>query len=187
MTDQHDHAVPEPSAAPAADSPTGAGPVSTTEGSSSSPPTPPSGPATTPGHRPTGSISQPTPVYKGEPLDGGRGPGLGCFWFQAILLGIMLVLTPLTVVWAWDSRISATLLIATLVLLLFTGNTVIFLMRLVASDRRGRRRPLNESARRTVGQLEEQAASDASAGTGSDASQGTAPDDGTPPAGPPAD
>lgn len=115
-------------------------------------------PGSMPGHRPSGSISPATPTYKGEPLDSERGPGLGCFWFQAILLGVLLVLTPLTVVWAWDPAISATLLIITLVLLLFTGNTVIFLLRLVAADRRTRRRPLNESARKTVGQLEEEAA-----------------------------
>ena len=55
--------------------------------------------------------------------------------------GILLVLTPLTVVWAWPTWISATLLIVTLVLLLFAGQTVIFLLRLVAADRRTRRRP----------------------------------------------
>ena len=61
-----------------------------------------------------------------------------------MLLVFLLVLTPLTVVWAWDPTISAILLILTLLLLLFTGNTVIFLLRLVAADRRGRRRPLSE-------------------------------------------
>ena len=115
-------------------------------------------PASLPGHRPSGSTTQAPPSYQGEPLDADRGPGLGCFWFQVILLGILLVLTPLTVVWAWDPAISAALLILTLLLLLFTGNTVIFLLRLVAADRRTRRRPLNESARKTVGQLEEEAA-----------------------------
>ena len=98
-----------------------------------------------------------TPLYKGEPLDAERGPGLGCFWVQVVLLGILLVLTPLTVVWAWDSRISAVLLIATLALLFFAGQTVIFLLRLVAADRRSRRRPLDPGARRTVGQLEDDA------------------------------
>jgi hypothetical protein len=123
-------------------------------------PASPTGPSpdSLPGHRPSGSISKAAPTYKGAPLDEERGPGLGCFWFQAIVLGVLLVLTPLTVVWAWDPAISAALLIITLVLLLFTGNTVIFLLRLVAADRRTRRRPLNESARKTVGQLEEEAA-----------------------------
>jgi hypothetical protein len=51
--------------------------------------------------------------------------------------------------------ISAGLLIVTLVLLLFAGQTVIFLLRLVAADRReGRRRPLG-SATPTVGELED--------------------------------
>ena len=112
----------------------------------------------TPGHRPSGSITQPPPVYKGEPLDGERGPGLGCFWIQVVLLGTLLVLTPLTVIWTWDPAISAGLLILTLLLLLFAGNTVIFLLRLVAADRRTRRRPLSETARKTVGQMEEEAA-----------------------------
>jgi hypothetical protein len=72
-----------------------------------------------------------------------------------VLLGILLVLTPLTVVWAWDPVISAVLLFATLALLFFAGQTVIFLLRLVAADRRSRRRPLDPAARPTVGQLEE--------------------------------
>ena len=98
------------------------------------------------------------PTYKGEPLDPERGPGLGCFWFQVILLGILLVLTPLTVSWNWPTWISATLLILTLVLLLFAGQTVIFLLRLVAADRRTRRRPQAPSARKTVGMIEDEAA-----------------------------
>jgi hypothetical protein len=121
-----------------------------------------------PGHRPSGSITRPTPTYKGEPLDAERGPGLGCFWFQTILLGVLLVLTPLTVVWAWDERISAALLIITLLLLLFAGQTVIFLLRLVAADRRTQRRPLSESARKTVGQLEQEAGAPVGAEPGSD-------------------
>jgi len=97
------------------------------------------------------------PLYKGEPLDAERGPGLGCFWFQVVLLGTLLVLTPLTVVWNYPPWISAALLIVTLVLLLFAGQTVIFLLRLVAADRRTRRRPLSTTARRTVGMLEDDA------------------------------
>jgi hypothetical protein len=106
-------------------------------------------------------LSAPTqpPTYKGEPLDGERGPGLGCFWIQIGLLVFFLVLTPLTVMWAWDSRISAVLLILTLVLLLFAGQTVIFLLRLVAADRRARRTPRSPDARPTVGQLEDQVGS----------------------------
>ncbi|MFN8520583.1 MAG: hypothetical protein U0667_14595 [Chloroflexota bacterium] len=99
-----------------------------------------------------------SPLYKGDPLDAERGPGLGCFWVQIVMLGVLLVLTPLTVVWAWDERISAVLLLITLGLLLFAGQTVIFLLRLVAADRRSRRVPRSASARRTVGMLEDEGA-----------------------------
>ena len=104
-------------------------------------------------------MSAPTepPTYKGEPLDGERGPGLGCFWIQISLLTFFLVFTPLTVVWAWDPFISGVLLIFTLGLLFFAGQTVIFLLRLVAADRRTRRQPLDQHARRTVGQMEDDA------------------------------
>jgi hypothetical protein len=97
------------------------------------------------------------PEYKGAPLDAERGPGLGCFWIQIVLLVALLVLTPLSVLWAWPSMVSAALLILSLVLLFFVGQTMIFLLRLVAADRRSRRRPNSPSARRTVGQLEDSA------------------------------
>jgi hypothetical protein len=99
---------------------------------------------------------QERPLYKGEPLDAARGPGLGCFWSQVILVAILLVLTPLTVVWGFDPWISGALLIATLVLVLFAGQTMIFLLRLVAADRRTRRVPQSPHARRTVGMLEDE-------------------------------
>ncbi len=44
--------------------------------------------------------------YKGEPLDAERGPGLGCFRFQVVLLVFLLVLTPLTVAWNWPPAVS---------------------------------------------------------------------------------
>lgn len=97
------------------------------------------------------------PTYKGEPLDAERGPGLGCFWMQIGLLTFFLVLTPLTVTWGWDSRISGALLIFTLILLLISGQTIIFLLRLVAADRRTRRAPLDPTAKPTVGQMEDRA------------------------------
>lgn len=104
-----------------------------------------------------GRGGEPTaPRYKGEPLDAGRGPGLGCFWIQVFLLATLLVLTPLTVAWAWEPWISAVLLFASLGVLLFVAQTSIFLMRLVAADRRTRRRPLAASARKTVGELEDE-------------------------------
>ena len=94
--------------------------------------------------------------YKGEPLDAERGPGLGCFRFQVALLVILIVLTPLSVVWDWPPMVSAILLFAVITLLLVAGQTIIFLLRLVASDRReGRRRPL-ASQTPTVGELEDQ-------------------------------
>jgi hypothetical protein len=95
------------------------------------------------------------PEYKGEPLEAERGPGLGCFWIQVALLVFFLVFTPLTVTWGWDPFVSGALLVFTLILLLFTGQTVIFLLRLVAADRRARRAPLNPSAKPTVGQMED--------------------------------
>jgi hypothetical protein len=99
----------------------------------------------------------PKPVqYKGDDLDPERGPGLGCFRFQLIVLGVFVVLTPLTVVWQWPDWISAALLFAVVILLLVTGQTIIFLLRLVAADRRSRRRPLG-STTRTVGELEDAA------------------------------
>ena len=96
--------------------------------------------------------------YKGEPLDSERGPGLGCFRFQVVLLVVAIVLTPLSVVWEWPTPISAGLLFLTIFLLLFAGQTVIFLLRLVAADRRatGRRRPMR-SETKTVGEIEDEA------------------------------
>lgn len=108
-------------------------------------PTPPRPP------RPTGPVQ-----YRGEDLEPERGPGLGCFRIQLVVLVTFIVLTPLTVVWDWPITVSAVLLFAVIGLLLVTGQTVIFLLRLVAADRRGRRRPL-ASGTRTVGELEDAA------------------------------
>ena len=71
-----------------------------------------------------------------------------------VSLVVLLVATPLTVLLAFPPWVSATLLILTLVLLFFVGQTMIFLLRLVAADRRAQRRPLRQGARKTVGQLE---------------------------------
>jgi hypothetical protein len=38
------------------------------------------------------------PEYKGGPLDADRGPGLGCFWIQAVALVIAMILAPLSAV-----------------------------------------------------------------------------------------
>ena len=106
-------------------------------------PTPPRPP------RPTGPVQ-----YKGDDLAPERGPGLGCFRIQLVVLVFLVVLTPLSVVWQWPAGVSAILLFAVIGLLLITGQTIIFLLRLVAADRRGRRRPL-ASGTRTVGELED--------------------------------
>jgi hypothetical protein len=117
--------------------------------SEASPDTPPPGPDRRPGPRPV--------QYKGAPLEADRGPGLGCFWGQVIVLSVAVILTPLSVAWGWPSGVSAGLLLLVILLLFFTGQTVIFLLRLVAAERRatGRRRPL-DSATRTVGELEDE-------------------------------
>ncbi len=120
--------------------------------------------------------------YKGEPLDSERGPGLGCFRFQVVLLVVAIILTPLSVVWEWPTPISAGLLFLTIFLLLFAGQTVIFLLRLVAADRReGRRRPLG-SATPTVGELEDAAEVPADQATTA-TETGSHDDGGTPPSG----
>ena len=95
--------------------------------------------------------------YKGAPLDAEKGPGLGCFWLQAIVLAIVIVLTPLSAAWEWPVAVTIVLFALTLVLLLFVGQTIIFLLRLVAADRRaaGRRRPLR-SETPTVGEIEDE-------------------------------
>jgi hypothetical protein len=122
-------------------------------------PTQPSDPA------PTDAPSPPAVKdvdYKGGPLDAGKGPGLGCFWVQVIALVVAVVLTPLSAAWEWPVLVTIVLLATTLVLLLFVGQTVIFLLRLVAADRRSeaRRRPLR-SRSKTVGELEDEARADA--------------------------
>jgi len=92
--------------------------------------------------------------YKGDDLEPERGPGLGCFRFQLAVLVVFIVLTPLTVVWNWPATVSTVLLFVVIGLLLTTGQTIIFLLRLVAADRRGRRVPLAGGSR-TVGELED--------------------------------
>ena len=104
-------------------------------------------------HRPSGAINQPPVQYKGEALDAERGPGLGCFRFQLVLLAILIVATPLSV-GRVPEAVSAILLGITILLLLVSGQTIIFLLRLVAADRRGRRQPLAPRTP-TVGQLED--------------------------------
>lgn len=134
------------------------------------------------------SPKTPPPVqpveYKGEPLDAERGPGLGCFKLQLVVLVVLLVLTPLTVAWNWSPTISIVLLVVVLLLLLLTGQTMIFLLRLVAAGRsEGRRRPL-ASATPTVGELEDHepagtTPAPATPAEGPDAAPGVAPEETT--------
>ena len=72
-------------------------------------------------------------------------------------LVVVVILTPLSAAWNWPVPVVIVLLALTLVLLLFVGQTVIFLLRLVAADRRatGRRRPLG-SQTKTVGEIEDE-------------------------------
>jgi hypothetical protein len=99
------------------------------------------------------------PEYRGEELDPERGPGLGCFWLQVIVLGFFIVIIPIGLNLGWPFEVLAILLFVVIGLLLLTGQTAIFLMRLVAADRRarGRRRPL-ASGTRTVGEIEDELA-----------------------------
>ncbi|MFI5291798.1 MAG: hypothetical protein ACHQ02_02930 [Candidatus Limnocylindrales bacterium] len=128
-----------------------------------------------PDGRPAAAPEPQRPDYKGAPLDADRGTGLGCFWIQLVAFAILFVLTPIGVINGWPAAVTTAMLIITLVLLLFVGQTVIFLLRLVAADRRTRRRPLRDGARPTVGDLSvpegaEQPADDAARATdGSDA------------------
>lgn len=108
-------------------------------------------------------MTSPGPInYKGEPLEAERGPGLGCFRFQLIVLAFAIILTPLSVAWGWPDWLSAGLLLVVILLLLVAGQTIIFLLRLVAADRRSRRRPLR-SGTKTVGELEDAARTDGAA------------------------
>jgi hypothetical protein len=121
--------------------------------------------------------------YKGDDLDPERGPGLGCFRFQLVVLVVLVFLTPLSVLWQWPDAVSAGLLFAVIILLLVTGQTIIFLLRLVAADRRGRRRPLG-SATRTVGELEDVAKAGEPPPTDDDSTASATPP-GLPPSGEP--
>jgi hypothetical protein len=110
---------------------------------------------------------RPNVEYKGAPLDAEKGPGLGCFWLQIAVLAVVVVLTPLSAAWEWPVPVTIVLLATTLVLLLFVGQTVIFLLRLVAADRRaeGRRRRPMRSTTRTVGEIEDETAGGSAPGS----------------------
>jgi hypothetical protein len=113
--------------------------------------------------------------YKGAPLDADRGPGLGCFRFQLAVLAVLVVLAPLSAWWGAPDWVSGALLVAVIVLLLVAGQTIIFLLRLVAADRRaaGRRRPV-AGRTPTVGQIEDESAT----GSPAPGSDGQPPEEG---------
>jgi hypothetical protein len=121
-------------------------------------------------------INQPPIQYKGADLEPERGPGLGCFRFQLVVLAILVILTPISVVAGWPELVSAGLLFLVIGLLLVSGQTMIFLMRLIAADRRTRRRPLN-SASPTVGELEDAASASMAEPDRSRVAGDAAPDD----------
>ncbi len=146
----------------------------------SDPSTPPSDPSTPPeaskAQPPEASTTAPPTglgvEYKGGELDAARGPGLGCFYVQLTLLVTLLVVTPITVAANWPPIVSMTLLVGIIVLLLFAGQTVIFLLRLVAAER-GPRRPL-ASGTRTVGEMTRESGAEASGSAGGDTRTGPA-------------
>ena len=106
-------------------------------------------------HRPTGAINLGPVEYKGQPLDSERGPGLGCFRFQLVVLVVLIVATPLSV-GRLPEAVTVVLLFAMIGLLLVSGQTIIFLLRLISAERRGRRQPMAGRSP-TVGQLEDAA------------------------------
>jgi hypothetical protein len=103
--------------------------------------------------------------YKGGPLDAEKGPGLGCFWLQIVVLAVTIFLAPLSAAWNWPVPIVIFLFALVIILLLFVGQTIIFLLRLVAADRRAeaRRRPMSstETRTKTVGEIEDETAAPA--------------------------
>lgn len=143
----------EPDSAPTEPGPSAAG---SAPGRRQAPPVPPLPPPTR--REPSSADERPRrPEYRGEELDPERGPGLGCFWFQVLVLGFFIVIIPVGLNLNWPFEVLAILLFVVIGLLLLTGQTVIFLLRLVAADRRsaGRRRPL-ASTTKTVGEMEDE-------------------------------
>jgi len=143
----------EPDPGPDADHEPRATPAEPAPGRRQAPPLPPP----TPREPSSADVRPRRPDYRGEELDPERGPGLGCFWFQVIVLGFFIVIIPVGLNLNWPFELLALLLFVVIGLLLLTGQTVIFLLRLVAADRRsqGRRRPL-ASTTKTVGELEDE-------------------------------
>src|SRR5919106_3812692 len=76
-------------------------------------------------------------VRYNEDLDPNEGPGFGCFIWQAILFGLILLLIPVGLFsFDWPVWLLATLLAIDLVLLFFLSMTSVFLLRVFFADRR---------------------------------------------------
>ena len=76
-------------------------------------------------------------VRYNEDLDPNEGPGFGCFIWQAILFGVILLLIPVGLFsFDWPVWLLATLLAIDLVLLFFLSMTSVFLLRVFFADRR---------------------------------------------------
>jgi hypothetical protein len=76
-------------------------------------------------------------VRYNEDLDPNEGPGFGCFIWQAILFGVILLLIPVGLFsFDWPVWLLVTLLAIDLVLLFFLSMTSVFLLRVFFADRR---------------------------------------------------
>ncbi|MGH2457016.1 MAG: hypothetical protein ACRDHD_12265 [Candidatus Limnocylindria bacterium] len=76
-------------------------------------------------------------IRHNEELDPNEGPGFGCFVWQAILFGVILLLIPVGLfTFGWPVWLLATLLFIDLVLLFFVSMTAVFLLRVFFADRR---------------------------------------------------
>src|SRR5919109_1796962 len=75
-----------------------------------------------------------------EDLDPNKGPGFGCFIWQAILFAFILLLIPVGLfTFNWPVWLLAALLFVDLILLFFVSMTSVFLLRVFFAQRRGGR------------------------------------------------
>jgi hypothetical protein len=90
-------------------------------------------------------------VRYNEDLDPNEGPGFGCFIWQAILFGLLLLLIPVGLFsFNWPVWLLASLLAIDLVLLFFLSMTSVFLLRVFFADRRRGRGRTTGVARQTT-------------------------------------
>jgi membrane protein implicated in regulation of membrane protease activity len=90
-------------------------------------------------------------VRYNEDLDPNEGPGFGCFIWQALLFGLILLLIPVGLFsFNWPVWLLATLLGIDLILLFFLSMTSVFLLRVFFADRRrGRGRTTGQARQPT--------------------------------------